>query len=85
MRKTLISLAGAAAICLALVSVSMDHMAAQGQSCGGSFVPSANCIISGLWNFTNASSAAYPVPFQVQGAAASGVISKTVDIPTLQC
>ena len=46
--------------------------------CGGSFVPSLNCIIPGQWNYTKTDAvSALPTPFSVAGITATGVVSQT--------
>lgn len=50
MRKWLM---GIAALLLLMLLINPAVMT-QGQGCGGAFTPAANCIIPGLWNWTNA-------------------------------
>jgi hypothetical protein len=57
----------------------------QSINCGGSFTPNLNCLISGLWNFTAVDSGSgLPIPFQVNGLNASGVVSSVVDLTNTQ-
>jgi hypothetical protein len=78
-----LTLGGLAALVLALLL----HPAAFAQTvgCGGSFVPSFNCLINGLWDFTpqNAQTA-YDVPFKANGSEATGVVSKVVTLTNAQ-
>ena len=50
---------------VAVVSLWVTAVAAQGVQCGGSFVPSLNCTISGQWVWTQAS------PFVFEGTTAN--------------
>lgn len=74
----------------ALVAAGMGlllHPAARAQTvnCSGSFLPSFNCLITGLWDFTPASpSTAYDVPFKANGSEVTGVVSKVVDLTNAQ-
>ena len=81
MRKTLI----ACGLAL-LLAVTSYRFAGASVQCGGSFVPTLACTIPGLWNFTNptTTSVPYPVPFQVAGTEATGVISTYVDLTNAQ-
>lgn len=55
------------------------------QQSGGSFLPSFNYLITGLWNFTPANAqTAYDVPFKTNGVEATGVVSKIVDLSNAQ-
>lgn len=47
-----------------LVGVWTAGVSTQGVQCGGSFIPSLNCIISGQWTWTQAS------PWVIEGATA---------------
>ncbi len=71
----------------ALALAMLLHPAASAQTvgCGGSFVPTFNCLIQGLWDFTpqNATTA-YDVPFKANGVEATGVVSKVVDLTNAQ-
>lgn len=72
-----------AAVGLALVL----HPAAAAQTvgCSGSFTPTFNCLIQGLWEFTPSNPAtAYDVPFKANGSEATGVVSKVVDLTNAQ-
>lgn len=63
------------------------HPAALAQTvgCGGSFVPSFNCLIKGLWDFTPQNpTTAYDVPFKANGDEATGVVSKVVTLTNAQ-
>jgi len=63
------------------------HPAAVAQTvgCGGAFVPTFNCLIQGLWDFTpQNSTTAYDVPFKANGSEATGVVSKVVDLTNAQ-
>lgn len=73
----------------ALVALWVTAVATQSVQCGGSFVPSLNCTISGRWNFTNTTSAANtttqgPIPFQVGGTDVTGIISRVTDLTNAQ-
>lgn len=59
---------------------------AQGVQCGGAFVPTLNCIVSGFWNYTktNGLTTPLPTPFQVAGITATGVVSRTTDLTNAQ-
>ncbi len=81
MRRLIIGLLAAAALFgggLVMVDASVQ--------CGGSFVPTLACTIPGLWNFTNPTTvlSPNPVPFQVGGVDATGVISAIVDLNNTQ-
>lgn len=53
--------------------------------CSGSFTPSFNCLIPGLWDFTPINpTTAYDVPFKANGSEATGVVSKVVDLTNAQ-
>lgn len=62
----------------------------QGVQCGGSFVPSLNCTISGRWLWTNTTALGGsltqgPIPFQVRDQNGNpqdvtGIISRTTDL-----
>lgn len=70
------------AVALAALS-SLWVVAVQTQTiqCGGSFVPSLNCVISGRWNYTSADAVSgLPTPFQNAGVTATGVVSRTVTL-----
>lgn len=77
---------GALATVVVLVGLWVTAVATQSVQCGGSFVPSLNCTIPGLWNFTknNGLSTSLPTPFQVAGVTATGVTSRTTDLNNTQ-
>lgn len=56
----------------------------QDVNCGGSFTPSFNCIITGIFDFKPAVSQVYEVPFKVNTVEATGVVSKVVDLTNAQ-
>jgi len=68
----------ALAIALGLWTAAIET---QSVTCGGSFVPSLNCTIPGLWNFTKVDPTwGFATPFQVGGAVATGLTSRVVDV-----
>lgn len=73
MRKILLGLAAA---CL-LILLSSPFVLTQGQGCGGAFTPAANCIVPGLFNWTNALG-----PWQINGTTASIVAADLNTIHT---
>ncbi len=73
MRKFLLALA----VALLLAGVSREFVSAQGQGCGGAFTPAANCIVPGLFNWTNALG-----PWQINGTTASIVAADLNTIHT---
>lgn len=77
MRKLL----AAGGLLVALVGLWTTAVVTQTVQCGGSFVPSLNCIISGRWNLTSLDTVSgLPFPFQVAGVTATGVVSRTVNV-----
>lgn len=66
----------------------------QGVQCGGSFIPSLNCTVSGRWLWTNTLAinggrTQGPIPFQVRDQNnnpqdVTGIISRTVDLTNTQ-
>jgi len=69
----------------AVVALWVTAVATQSIDCGGSFLPSQNCTISGRWNFTNTRSSTNtttqgPIPFQVGGTDVTGIVSRVTDI-----
>ncbi len=76
------------ALVLALGLVVLLHPAgiAQDVTCEGSFTPSFNCRITGLWDFitTGRATPTYPVPFKVNGTEVTGIISASVDLTNAQ-
>lgn len=66
----------------------------QGVQCGGSFVPSLNCTVSGRWLWTNVTALSGsvtqgPIPFQVNDQNGNpqdvtGIISRTTDLTNAQ-
>lgn len=87
MRKQLIWTSGfLLAAILAIWSVGVETQVVQ---CGGSFVPSLNCTISGRWNYTNSTNAAGltsqgPIPFQAGGSDVTGIVSRVTDLTNAQ-
>ena len=91
MRKRLLYAALAVAV---LSGVWVSLIEAQGVQCGGSFVPSLNCTISGRWYFTNQTTAAAttsqgPIPFQVKDQNSNpvdvtGIVSRVTDLTDAQ-
>ncbi len=82
--KKLYALGIIAAIAL-LLSLPAIRVNAQTSQCGGSFVPSINCLISGFWGYThNDSISGLPVPFQASGFDVTGIVSKYVDLTNAQ-
>lgn len=83
MRKTLLAALLALGVLAASHPLSLRGFSVQ---CGGTFTPTLACTIPGLWNFTNPTTTAipYPVPFQVGGVDATGVISTYVDLTNAQ-
>ena len=87
MRKQLLIWASVVAVLGGLWSVAVET---QGVMCGGSFVPSLNCTISGRWLWTNTrtkvgSLTQGPIPFQVNDQNGTpqdvtGILSRTVDL-----
>lgn len=76
-------------VALALVGLWVTAVQTQVVQCGGSFVPSLNCTISGRWNFTNTTSSVNTtsqggIPFQVGGVDATGVVSLTTTLTHAQ-
>lgn len=75
---------------LAVVALWVTAVATQGVQCGGSFVPSLNCTVSGRWLWTNTRTGANttsqgPIPFQVNDQNGNprdvtGIISRIVDL-----
>lgn len=87
MRKVALGLA--AALLCALVSLPLSlpvgEVSAQTTQCGGSFVPSLNCVIAGFWNFTRVAPVSnLPVPFQAAGQDVTGIVSKVTDLSNAQ-
>src|SRR3990167_3088341 len=85
MRKFL----GAALLLAALVGLWAEAVATQAVQCGGSFVPSLNCIVSGRFNFTNTTTAAGttsqgPIPFQAGGTDVTGIVARVTDLTNAQ-
>lgn len=91
MRKQLAIWLSALSIFAGLWVVAVQTQAVQ---CGGSFVPSLNCTVSGKWYFTSQTTSVNtttqgPIPFQVrdQNNAAvdvTGIISRTTDLTNAQ-
>lgn len=78
-------LIGGALLLAALVGLWTTAVVTQTVQCGGSFVPSLNCIVSGRWNYTNTTSSAGtttqgPIPFQVSGTDVTGIISRVTEL-----
>lgn len=70
-------------VCLLLLGSGTRFLSAQ-QS-GGSFLPTFNYLITGLWTFTPANpTTAYDVPFKANGVEVTGVVSKVVDLSNAQ-
>lgn len=68
-----------------LVLVLHPSAVAQTVSCSGSFLPTMNCLVSGLWDFTPAGAqTAYDVPFKANGSEVTGIVSKVVDLTNAQ-
>lgn len=80
MRKRLV---GASLVLALLLAVGVARLGSQTQ-CGGSFLPSLNCLISGYWNFTNATSAQGELPFKANGTPVTGIVSKVTDLTNAQ-
>ena len=77
MRKLL----GVLALIGTVVGLWTTAVVTQTVQCGGSFVPSMNCVVSGRWNFSSLDSVSgLPYPFQVAGVTASGVVSRTTNL-----
>ena len=78
----------------ALVGLWVTAVATQGVQCGGSFVPSLNCTVSGRFYFTNLTTGAGltsqgPIPFQVRDqnsnpADVSGIVSRVTTLTNTQ-
>ena len=85
---------GALLLLAALIGLWTAAVATQAVQCGGSFVPSLNCRVTGRFLFTNTTSSAGtttqgPIPFQVNdqdGNArdVTGIISRSVDLTNAQ-
>lgn len=70
-------------VCLLLLGSGARYLDAQ-QS-GGSFLPTFNYTIPGLWTFTPANATtAYDVPFKANGSEVTGIVSKVVDLTNAQ-
>jgi hypothetical protein len=81
MRKFL----GAGLLLAALVGLWTAAVVTQGVQCGGSFVPSLNCTVSGRFNFTNVTTSVNtttqgPIPFQAGGVDVTGIVSRVTDL-----
>ena len=74
------------AVALTVAGLWVAGVATESIQCGGSFTPSFNCTIPGLWNFTktNGLTTSLPTPFQVAGVTATGVTSRTTDLTNAQ-
>lgn len=86
MRKQLTIWAIALAALSSLWVVAVQTQAVQ---CGGSFVPSLNCTVSGRWYFTSVSTAQGPLPFQARdqnnvAVNVTGIISRVTDLNNAQ-
>lgn len=90
MRKLAVLLSGTAV----LVGLWVTAVATQGVQCGGSFVPSLNCTVSGRWLWTNTTTSVGtttqgPIPFQVPDQNSNpvdvtGIVSRTTDLTNAQ-
>lgn len=91
MRRKLLGL-GLATV--TLIALWVTAVATQGVQCGGSFVPSLNCSISGRWLWTNTRTLAGtttqgPIPFQVNDQNGNpqdvtGIISRATVLTNAQ-
>lgn len=91
MRKQLTIWAVALAVLASLWGVAVET---QGVQCGGSFVPSLNCTVSGRWLWTNTLAinggrTQGPIPFQVNDQNntpqdVTGIISRATDLTNAQ-
>lgn len=86
MRKQLAIWLSALGIFASLWVVAVQTQAVQ---CGGSFVPSLNCTVSGKWYFTNITTAQGPIPFQARdqnntAQDVTGIISRVTDLTNTQ-
>lgn len=80
---------GALLLLGALVGLWTTAVVTQTVQCGGSFVPSLNCIVSGRWNFNNTTTSAGltsqgPIPFQAGGTDVTGIISRVTTLTHTQ-
>jgi len=70
---------------LALVVLLHPAVFTQTVNCAGSFTPSFNCLVTGIWNFQpSAPTTTYDVPFKANGTEATGVVSKVLDLTNAQ-
>lgn len=79
----------ASLILAALVGLWTVAVTTQTIQCGGSFVPSLNCVISGRWNYTNTTTSVNtttqgPIPFQAGGTDVTGIVSRVTDLSHTQ-
>ena len=91
MRKQLAMWAAGLAILASLWGVAVQT---QGVQCGGSFIPSLNCTISGRWLWTNTltkvgTRTQGPIPFQVSDQNGTpqdvtGILSRVTDLTNAQ-
>lgn len=70
---------------LLLLLVGSEASFLSAQQSGGSFVPTFNYLISGLWNFApTGATTAYDVPFKANGSEVTGIVSKVTDLSNAQ-
>ena len=81
MRKTLLGVA----LVVGLMVMFRPSATMQDVNCNGSFTPSFNCIVTGLWDFIpSVQSNTYPVPFKAFGSEVTGIQSATIDLTNAQ-
>ncbi len=81
MKKMLLGVA----LAVGLMVMFRPSASMQDVNCAGSFTPSFNCIVTGLWDFIPSSpSTSYPVPFKAGGSEVTGIISASVDLTNAQ-
>ncbi len=79
-KRILLALTVTAPIAVMLLFMAAPRIIAQDVQCSGSFTPSFNCVISGLWDYTSTAVTAYPVPFKAYGAEVTGITSVVKDL-----
>lgn len=81
---TLKKLVGALSAALVVSLLLFPRAYAQDVNCAGSFTPSFNCVVTGVWNWRPQVTQAYEVPFKVNSVEATGVVSKVVTLTNTQ-